>query len=101
MGYATMEKHDFAMFVHCGKVLDRLVKLSGELEDIRRDLIDCRYSIPDSGQIYDFMWICLFDMAEEIRQARDNTEKKYCELIDERNKRYKEICNKSTCEKQT
>lgn len=96
-----MEHLDFEMFVHCGKVLDRLVKLSGELEDIRRDLVAFRDSLPDAGKFYDCMWLALCDMVEEIMQARDNTEKKYCELIDERNKRYKEICNKSTCEKQT
>lgn len=91
-----MEKNDFFSFVHCGKVLDRLVKLSGELEDIRRDLSFCRVKLPDAGQFDDFMWICLFDLEEEIMQARNNTEKKYCELIDERNKRYKKICNKDS-----
>ena len=96
MGYATMEKHDFEMFVHCGKVLDRMVKLSGELEDIRRDLVAFRDSLPDTGQFYDFMWLCLSDMAEEIMQVRNNAGKKYCELIDGRNKRYKEICKSNT-----
>lgn len=96
-----MEHLDFEMFVHCGKVLDRLVKLSGELEDIRRDLVAFRDSLPDAGNFYDYMWLALCDMVEELIQARNKTEMKYCELIDERNKRYKEICNKKTCEKQT
>ena len=96
MGYATMEKNDFYSFVHCGKVLDRLVKLSDELEDIRRDLSYCRDQLPDAGKFYDYMWIALCDIVEEIMQARNNTEKKYCELIDERNKRYKKICNKDS-----
>ena len=99
MGYTTMEKNDFAMFVHWGKVLDRLVRLSGELEDIRRDLIYFRDSLPDTGEFYDYMWISLCDMVEELIQARnktDNTEKKYCELIDERNKSYKEIGKNNT-----
>lgn len=91
-----MEKNDFYSFVHCGKVLDRLVKLSGELEDIRIELSYCRDQLPDAGQFYDFMWLCLSDMAEEIMQARNNAGKKYCELIDERNKRYKEICKRNT-----
>lgn len=96
-----MEHLDFEMFVHCGKVLDRLVKLSGELVDIRRDLVAFRDLLPDAVKFYDFMWLALCDMVEEIMQARDNTEKKYCELIDARNESYKEICNKITCEKQT
>ena len=91
-----MEHLDFEMLVHCGKVLDRLLKLSGELEEIRRDLVAFRDSLPDAGMFYDFMWLALCDMVEEIMQARNNTEKKYCELIDERNKRYKKICNKDS-----
>lgn len=91
-----MEKHDFDSFVHCGKVLDRLIKLSGELEDIRRDLVACKDSLPDEGEFYDFMWNSLCDMVSEIMAVRDSTEKKYCELIDKRNKRYKEICNKDS-----
>ena len=94
--YIPIEKHDFDSFVHCGKVLDRLIKLSGELEDIRRDLIACKDSLPDEGEFYDFMWLCLSDIAEEIIQVRNNAGKKYCELIDERNKRYKEICKSNT-----
>ena len=91
-----MDKHDFEMFVHCGKVLDRLVKLSGEIEDIRRDLVYFRDSLPDTGNFYDYMWLSLCDMVEELIQARNKTEMKYCELIDERNKRYKEICKSNT-----
>lgn len=91
-----MEMNDFDGFVHCSKVLYRLVKLSGELEDIRRDLVVCRDSLPDGEQFYDFMWLSLCDMVEEIMRARDNTAKKYCELIDERNKRYKEIWKSNT-----
>ena len=91
-----MDKHAFEMFVHCGKVLDRLVKLSGEIEDIRRDLVYFRDSLPDTGIFYDYMWLSLCDMVEELIQARNKTEMKYCELIDERNKRYKEICNKDS-----
>ena len=91
-----MEKHDFEMFVHCGEVLDRLVKLSGEIEDIRRDLVYFRDSLPDTGIFYDYMWLSLCDMVEELIQARNKTEMKYCELIDERNKRYKEICKSNT-----
>lgn len=91
-----MGMHDLDSFIHCGKVLDRLVKLSGELEDIRRDLIFCRDSLPDDGQFYDFMWLSLCDIIEEIMQARERTANKYCELIDERDKRYKEICKSNT-----
>lgn len=93
-GYITMETKDFDSFVCCGKVLDRLVKLSGELEDIRRDLVVCMDKVPDEGQFYDLMWLSLCDMVEEIMQARDNTEKKYCELIDKRDMRYKELCKR-------
>ena len=91
-----MEHLDFEMFVHCGKVLDRLVKLSGELEYIRSDLVAFRDSLPDAGNFFDCMWLALCDMVEEIMKAREKTEMKYCELIDERNKRYKEICKSNT-----
>ena len=96
-----MDKHDFEMFVHCGKVLDRLVKLSGEIEDIRRDLVYFRDSLPDTGQFYDVLYLALDNMVVEIMQERDKTVKEYCAVIDARNERYKEICNKKTCEKQT
>ena len=96
-----MEKNDFYSFVHCGKVLDRLVKLSGELEDIRRDLSYCRDQLPDAGQFYDVLYLALDNMVVEIMQARDKTVKEYCAVNDARNERYKEICNKKTCEKQT
>ena len=96
-----MDKHDFEMFVHCGEVLDRLAKLSGEIEDIRRDLVYFRDSLPDTGQFYDVLYLALDNMVVEIMQERDKTVKEYCAVIDARNERYKEICNKKTCEKQT
>ena len=96
-----MEHLDFEMFVHCGKVLDRLLKLLGELEDIRRELSYCRDQLPDAGQFYDVLYLALDNMVVEIMQARDKTVKEYCAVIDARNERYKEICNKKTCEKQT
>ena len=91
-----MEKHDFDSFVHCGKVLDHLIKISGELEYIRRVLVACKDSFPDEGEFYDFMRNSLCDMVNEIMALRDSIEKKYCALIDKRNKRYKEICKKDS-----
>lgn len=84
-----MEKNDFYRSVHCWKVLDRLVKLSGELEDIRRDLIYCRDQLPDDGQFYDVLYLALDNMVAEIMKARGKTEKEYCAVIDARNERYK------------
>ena len=90
------KKNDFYSFVQFWKVLDRLGKLSGELEDIQRDLSYCRDQLPDAGQFYDVLYLALDNMVVEIMQARDKTVKEYCAVIDARNERYKEICNKDS-----